>query len=131
MNGIAVLEILNFDAFGWDADFLQNIGFTSPTKKADSSININATESKIWKWVRFHMQMENGAVFYLLCGQFWAKIQITNTEKAVPNLWNFSEFTCGFTFLTEDKKTLLDIGLDSRDEFHYLWDKYNICCIKT
>ena len=27
---------------------------------------------------------------------------------------------------TKDKKTLLDIGFDSRDEFHYLWDRYDI-----
>ncbi|HAJ97707.1 MAG TPA: hypothetical protein DCO72_08230 [Ruminococcus sp.] len=126
VNGISVLEILDFDSFGWNADFLRNIGYTSSTRQPDSLMDVNANETEIFAWVRSKMQIENGAVFYLLCGQFWAEIQIINAEKAIPDLWHGSGLTCGFTLLTEDKKTLLDIGLDSRDESHYLWDRYDI-----
>lgn len=54
-------------------------------------------------------------------------IRLTDVREAVCDLWNkIAPRAKGFVLLSEDKKTMHDFGLDSRDEYRISYDRYRL-----
>ena len=68
---------------------------------------------------------ENNEYFFF-CG-IWCRIKLLDLRLAVPSLWMHDGNTRGFLLAETDLSRMLEVGSDSRDEYHYLidiWD-YN------
>lgn len=125
IEGIRILELKQQCML--DKNILQNIGYYNSAKSPDSMIWYLSKEWEIVDWIIDVMDIEVDSLYYLWINDNLAKIQITDCKKAVRDLWNkINPRSKGFILLSEDKGTMYEIGSDSRDESHILYDKYCI-----
>lgn len=108
-----------------DENKLRDIGYYNSTKSPDSKIGYLSKEGEIIDWIIDVMDIEVDSFYYLWISDSLAKIQIKDCKKAVRDLWNkINPCSKGFILMSEDKGTMYEIGTDSRDENHILYDTY-------
>lgn len=123
IEGIRILEFE--EQYMLDKNILQNIGYFNSTKSPDSMIWYLSKEGEIVDWIIDVMDTEIASFYYLLVSDSLAKIQVKDCKKAVRDLWNkINPRSKGFILMSEDKRTMYEIGTDSRDESHILYDIY-------
>ncbi len=112
-DGIEVLEIcgsLNIE--------IEN--YYSAEKVPDSRIS---PDDDIYNRITEYMKLRNNMTVFLFCEGVPVKIRITDVSAAVRSLWDaYGEITIA----DENLITVCEIGNDSRDEYNYLFDVYNI-----
>ena len=123
IEGIKILDYTEQKIF--DENYLQNIGFYSITKEADSKISCFSEESEIIEWIIDLVNFEIEQIWYLWIYDHLIKIQISDVRIAVKNFWIYiNPDSKGFVLITENKKIMYEFGNDSRDEDNILFDKY-------
>lgn len=120
------IRILGYTEQGiFDENHLQNIGFYSITKQADSKISCFSKESEIIEWVIDLVDFETARIWYLWVYDYLIKVQILDVRTAIQNFWKYiNPDSKGFVLITENKKIMYEFGNDSRDEDNILFDKY-------
>lgn len=121
-------EILDYEAQTlFDSDRLRNIGFYNATKTPDSKIDRLTDDENIIDWITDILNFKTDEICYLWVNDFLVRIKISDVRKAVQSLWsNLNPQSKGFVLITADKKTMFDFGGDSRDEYNYLFDRYDL-----
>ena len=121
--GIAVLELyeedenlalnecysIYYDSFGYDQKPYSGLSYKSP-------------EEKVCSWIIDTMNLKEHREYYYFCG-LWSKIEMVDLVCAVSFLWREDH---GFLLVDIDFSRILECGLDSRDEEHFLidiWEK--------
>lgn len=123
IEGIKILDYTEQKIF--DENYLQNIGFYSITKEADSKISRFSEESEIIEWIIDLVNFETEQIWYLWIYNYLIKVQISDARTAVQNFWKYiNPDSKGFVLITENKKIMYEFGNDSRDEDNILFDKY-------
>lgn len=105
---------------------LSELGYCSPDKIPDDKIDCKSEDSVIYQWVLDRTNLEDGMTVYLMCRDVWVKVMISDIHKAVKDLWNVIGKQNGLTIVNEDLTVLKEFGSDSRDEYNYLYDEYNL-----
>ncbi len=126
ISGITVLGIYEnqyIPEFDGIFERLSKLGYYSPDKIPENSINFKSEDNVIYRWIIDSMKLENGMTVYLLCCDVWVKISFLDVCTAVKDIWNVIG---GFTIITEDLTVLKECGSDSRDEYNYLYDEYDL-----
>lgn len=112
-DGIEVLEIcggLNIE--------IEN--YYSADKIPDSRIS---PDDDIYSRIAEYLKLRNNMTVFLFCEGVPVKIRITDVSAAVRSLWDaYGEITVA----DENLITVCEVGNDSRDEYNYLFDVYNI-----
>ena len=86
-----------------------------------SKLPYKSPKEKIFSWIIDTMELREKGEYYLFCG-LWSKIKILDLKSAVSSLWRIDEDTVGFLLAETDLSRILECGLDSRDEYHYVID---------
>lgn len=105
---------------------LSELGYCSPDKIPDNKIDCKSEDSVIYQWVLERTKLENGMTVYLMCRDVWVKVMISDIHKAVKDLWDVIGRQNGITIVNEDLTILKELGSDSRDEYNYLYDEYDL-----
>lgn len=123
INGIKILEYTEQKIF--NNNYLQNIGFYSTAKQADSKIPFFSKESEIVEWIIDLVDFETTQIWYLWVYDYLVKVQILHVRTAIQNFWeHINPDSKGFVLIAENKKIMYEFGNDSRDEDNILFDKY-------
>lgn len=123
INGIKILEYTEKKIF--NDNYLQNIGFYSTAKQADSKIPFFSKESEIVEWIIDLVDFETTQIWYLWVYDYLVKVQILHVRTAIQNFWeHINPDSKGFVLIAENKKIMYEFGNDSRDEDNIIFDKY-------
>lgn len=132
LDGVEILyvyEECNDSKLKIIADSLWNHTFTeyySNTKSPDSKIRMDSGNLDIYKWIKEVTKLKTNQIVFLFYNGVLVKIQIADVDNAIRTMWNrIDERSKGFLILSENMDTLLEVGSDSRDEMHYLFDEYD------
>lgn len=87
-----------------------------------SRLDYQSSPQKIYSWVMDTLKLSPKTKYFIHCG-VWAEIEILDTVMAVQSLWTV--FSHNFLLIKSDLSVILEVGLDSRDESHYLIDIWN------
>ena len=122
IRGISVIDF--FESSGiLDWDKLRELGYYSNDKIPQSKITMQSSDDEVVDWIINEISIKNNCIIYVLIGNFLVKINIENIEMSIHDLW----IKCnGFSFVDEDLKVIYDFGSDSRDEYNYLYDRYEL-----
>ena len=77
ISGITVLGIYEnqyIPEFDGIFERLSKLGYYSPDKIPENSINFKSEDNVIYRWIIDSMKLENGMTVYLLCCDVWVKI---------------------------------------------------------
>lgn len=125
IGGIKVLEYEEQTSL--HHDYLQQIGFYDAAKLPDAAIWYLAKEQEIIEWIISLLHLKSNDIYRIWLGDYLVKIRLTDVREAVRDLWSKIEPRAkGFILLSEDKKTMHDFGLDSRDEYRISYDRYDV-----
>lgn len=125
IGGIKVLEYE--EQIILQHDKLQKMGFYDSAKLPDAAIWYLAKEQEIIEWIISLLYLKSNDIYRIWLGDYLVKIRLTDVREAVCDLWNKIEPRAkGFILLSEDKKTMHDFGLDSRDEYRISYDRYDV-----
>ena len=122
ISGIALLEL-----YGENENSALNAlcsAYLSTFKynpKPYSKLPYKSPEEKIFSWLVDTMELKEHGEYFLFCG-LWSKIKILDLKSALPSLWRIDKNTVGFLLVETDLSRILECGLDSRDEYHYVID---------
>lgn len=104
---------------------MQEIGFFDSAKSPDAEIWYLAEVQEIINWIVDLLHLKKNDIYYLWLSDFVVKIQLIDIRYAVHDLWNkIDPRAKGFVLISEDKKTMHEFGLDSRDEYRISYDSY-------
>lgn len=89
--------------------------------KPYSRLPYKSSEEKIYSWVIDTMELKEHGEYFYCCG-LWSRIKILDLKRAVASLWRSEKNTAGFLLAETDLSRIMECGLDSRDEYHFLID---------
>lgn len=79
----------------------------------------NMTERQ--KLIAQKLELREQGEYYYYCG-LWSKIKLLDLKCAVAALWRVQENVSGFLIAETDLSRIMECGLHSRDEYHFLID---------
>lgn len=86
-----------------------------------SRLHYKSSEEKICSWIIDTMELKEQREYYYYCG-LWSKIKLLDLKCAVASLWRSEKNVSGFLLVETDLSRIMECGLDSRDEYHFLID---------
>ncbi len=102
----------------------------SDNPKPHSRLPYKSPEETICSWIIDTMELKAQGEYYYHCG-LWSKIKLLNLKCAVSSLWRSEKNVAGFLLAETDFSRIMECGLDSRDEDHFLIDiwtpGHNVC----
>ena len=125
LSGIAVSELyeenqnlaLNELAAAYFSTFSDN-------QEPYSRLPYQSSIEKIYSWIIDTMELKEQREYYYFCG-LWSKIKLLDLKCAVAALWRSEKNVSGFLLAETDLSRIMECGLDSRDEDHFLIDIWN------
>ncbi len=125
LSGIAVSELyeenqnlaLNELAAAYFSTFSDN-------QEPYSRLPYQSSKEKIYSWIIDTMELKEQREYYYFCG-LWSKIKLLDLKCAVAALWRSEKNVSGFLLAETDLSRIMECGLDSRDENHFLIDIWN------
>lgn len=125
LSGIAVSELyeenqnlaLNELAAAYFSTFSDN-------QEPYSRLPYQSSKEKIYSWIIDTMELKEQREYYYFCG-LWSKIKLLDLKCAVAALWRSEKNVSGFLLAETDLSRIMECGLDSRDEDHFLIDIWN------
>lgn len=122
LSGIAVSELyeenqnlaLNELAAAYFSTFSDN-------QEPYSRLPYQSSKEKIYSWIIDTMELKEQREYYYFCG-LWSKIKLLDLKCAVAALWRSEKNVSGFLLAETDLSRIMECGLDSRDEDHFLID---------
>ncbi|MCR5628864.1 hypothetical protein [Eubacterium sp.] len=91
----------------------------------DSKICFTEDISIIVNWIENNTPFQEGDDFGFIVNCCYVNAKIVDIKEAFSSIWMAEEYE-GVLFLSNDLKTMYEFGSDSRDEYHYLFDKYDL-----
>ncbi len=86
-----------------------------------SKLHYKSSEEQIYSWIIDTMELKEQREYYYYCG-LWSKIKLLDLKCAVAALWRSEKNVSGFLLAETDLSRVMECGLDSRDEYHFLID---------
>lgn len=90
-----------------------------------SRLLYKSSEEKICSWIIDTMELKEQGEYYYYCG-LWSKIKLLDLKCAVASLWRSEKNVSGFLLAETDLSRMMECGLDSRDEYHFLIDIWTL-----
>lgn len=98
-----------------------------------SRISNSASDAEVYQWIISEFSLAEGQIFYYFCEEVWVRIRIIDLQAAVSSMWRYEVpgsyvpgITVGFLLVDETLSTIMEVGSDSRDEYHYLIDIWRV-----
>lgn len=116
--GIAVLELYeeneNFALNKCFSEYSSTYNYEKPY----SRLSYKSSEEKVCSCIIDTMGLKEQHNYFYFCN-LWSNIKILDLKCAISFLWHKNR---GFLFAETDLSRILECGLDSRDEYHFLID---------
>lgn len=93
----------------------------SDHQESYSRLPYKSSKEKICSWIIDAMELKEQGEYYYYCG-LWSKIKLLDIKCAVAALWRSEKNVSGFLLAETDLSRIMECGLDSRDEYHFLID---------
>ena len=84
-----------------------------------SKLYYQSSPEEICFWIIDTLKIAPHTKYFINYG-VWTEIEILDVKTAIQSLW--SNFSAGLFLIKTDLSAIWEIGLDSRDEYHYLID---------
>ena len=119
------VEVLGFDELNrFDARVLETAGFYDDEKESDITITYDNEETLALKLIDV-LKLDAGQVWYLWLENHIAGIKILDAKYAMESMLK-TDINQSVTLLTEDKKTLYGLSIDSWNDDKYFINVYDI-----
>lgn len=98
-------------------------------KQSDSKLQKRASGEELVRWIQSQANLKDHKEYYVRCSGTWVHLIVEDMVSGIKSLWNLPTHlgnpqSHGFILIDEDAKTMIEVGSDSRDEYHYLLDRY-------
>ncbi len=121
VNGI---DILDYEKGVLKEDILRNAGYCDPSKKAESCITFDSSESDIIDWILKSVSVSEEEICYLFYDNIYkVKVRVINKKQMLSDLWRVFH---RISILNQEKNLFYEVEMDSRDEYNYLFDIYSL-----
>ena len=107
---------------------LEKMGVLSGYKEPDMVLEYNETYQTVADFLKVKTGLANGQKIYLLLSNgIWSEVQILDVDHFIKSYFH-SEYrnSFGIAFIDADMKKMYEYGSDSRDEYHLLYDEYEV-----
>ncbi|MDD7669044.1 MAG: hypothetical protein SOW14_08270 [Agathobacter sp.] len=107
---------------------LEKMGVLSGYKEPDMVLEYNETYQTVADFLKVKTGLANGQKIYLLLSNgIWSEVQILDVDQFIKSYFH-SEYrnSFGIAFIDSDMKKMYEYGSDSRDEYHLLYDEYEV-----
>lgn len=107
---------------------LEKMGVLSGYKEPDMVREYNETCQTVADFLKVKTGLANGQKIYLLLSNgIWSEVQILDVDQFIKSYFH-SEYrnSFGIAFIDADMKKMYEYGSDSRDEYHLLYDEYEV-----
>ena len=89
----------------------------------NSCISFDVDVADIVNWMKDNMPFRDGSEVFLIINSYCLHVRICNIKEAYTSIWD----TLGSAlFVSIDKKKMYEFGADSRDEYNYLFDEFDL-----
>lgn len=122
IHGIIVVKIYEPDEGIISKIDYEKMGVYNSTKKPDEIIDLDVSEQWICDFIIRRTKVSKGAhIQLLLSNGIWTNVEITDVESFLMSVFLGNH---SITFMDNDYKLMYELGTDSRDEYHLLYDEY-------
>ena len=107
---------------------LEKMGVLSGYKEPDMVLEYNETYQAVADFLKWKTGLANGQKIYLLLSNgIWSEVKILDVDHFIKSYFH-SEYrnSFGIAFIDADMKKMYEYGSDSRDEYHLLYDEYEV-----
>lgn len=107
---------------------LKKMGVLSGYKEPDMVLEYNETYQAVADFLKVKTGLANGQKIYLLLyNGIWSEVKILDVDPFIKSYFH-SEYcnSFGIAFIDADMKKMYEYGSDSRDEYHLLYDEYEV-----
>lgn len=107
---------------------LEKMGVLSGYKEPDMVLEYNETYQAVADFLKGKTGLANGQKIYLLLyNGIWSEVKILDVDQFIKSYFH-SEYRNSFViaFIDADMKKMYEYGSDSRDEYHLLYDEYEV-----
>ena len=107
---------------------LEKMGVLSGYKEPDMVLEYNETYQTVADFLKVKTGLANGQKIYLLLSNgIWSEVKILDVDHFIKSYFH-SEYrnSFGIAFIDADMKKMYEYGSDSRDEYHLLYDEYEV-----
>ena len=107
---------------------LEKMGVLSGYKEPDMVREYNETCQTVADFLKVKTGLANGQKIYLLLSNgIWSEVKILDVDQFIKSYFH-SEYrnSFGIAFIDADMKKMYEYGSDSRDEYHLLYDEYEV-----
>lgn len=107
---------------------LEKMGVLSGYKEPDMVLEYNETYQTVADFLKVKTGLANGQKIYLLLSNgIWSEVKILDVDQFIKSYFH-SEYrnSFGIAFIDADMKKMYEYGSDSRDEYHLLYDEYEV-----
>lgn len=107
---------------------LEKMGVLSGYKEPHMVLEYNETYQAVADFLKGKTGLANGKKIYLLLyNGIWSEVKILDVDQFIKSYFH-SEYRNSFViaFIDADMKKMYEYGSDSRDEYHLLYDEYEV-----
>ena len=107
---------------------LEKMGVLSGYKEPDMVREYNETCQTVADFLKVKTGLANGQKIYLLLSNgIWSEVQILDVDQFIKSYFHLEYCNSfGIAFIDADMKKMYEYGSDSRDEYHLLYDEYEV-----
>lgn len=107
---------------------LEKMGVLSGYKEPDMVLEYNETYQTVADFLKVKTGLANGQKIYLLLSNgIWSEVQILDVDQFIKSYFHLEYCNSfGIAFIDADMKKMYEYGSDSRDEYHLLYDEYEV-----
>lgn len=107
---------------------LEKMGVLSGYKEPDMVLEYNETYQTVADFLKVKTGLANGQKIYLLLSNgIWSEVKILDVDQFIKSYFHLEYCNSfGIAFIDADMKKMYEYGSDSRDEYHLLYDEYEV-----
>ena len=107
---------------------LEKMGVLSGYKEPDMVREYNETCQTVADFLKVKTGLANGQKIYLLLSNgIWSEVKILDVDQFIKSYFHLEYCNSfGIAFIDADMKKMYEYGSDSRDEYHLLYDEYEV-----
>ena len=107
---------------------LEKMGVLSGYKEPDMVREYNETCQTVADFLKVKTGLANGQKIYLLLSNgIWSEVKILDVDHFIKSYFHLEYCNSfGIAFIDADMKKMYEYGSDSRDEYHLLYDEYEV-----
>lgn len=89
----------------------------------EDKIRFDSNMQDIINWIIDNTPFHDESEIFLLVDSYCVHARILSRNEAYTSIWRT---THSITLISDDWRYMYEFGSDSRDEYHYLFDKYRL-----